>query len=122
MRRRRAANLDLGMELLQVLHDRAIDCAPKICVVIGNHARLIPYIVENVLEASLAEELVPSAEGNLDDASKLGEFPSGVVLNVRDAFKVGCSSAAQRSGSVGKYGTPCEGLKVETRKTHLRAA
>ena len=39
---------------------------------IGNHARLVPYIVENILEASLAEELVPSAEGDLDDAPKLG--------------------------------------------------
>jgi hypothetical protein len=65
-------HLDLGMELLQVLHDRAINRAPKVCMVIGNHARLVPYIVENVLEASLAEELVPSAEGDLDDAPKLG--------------------------------------------------
>jgi hypothetical protein len=60
------------MELLQVLHNRAINCASKVCVVIGNHARLVPYIVENVLKASFAEELVPSAEGDLNDAPKLG--------------------------------------------------
>jgi len=41
-------------------------------MVIGNHTRLVPYIIENVLEASLAKELVPSAEGDLDDATKLG--------------------------------------------------
>lgn len=116
-RRRRAANLDLRMELLQVLHDRAINCAPKVCVMIGNHARLVPYIVENVLEASLAEELVPSAEGNLDDTPKLGQFPGGVILNVRDAFKVGCSNAAQVSVSV--RDSIKEGCR---RKTHIRAA
>lgn len=60
------------MELLQVLHNGTINCASEVCVMIGNHARLVPYIVENILEASLAEELVPSAEGDLDDAPKLG--------------------------------------------------
>ena len=71
-RRRWAANLDLGMEFLQVLHNRAINCAPKVCVMIGNYARLVSYIVENILEASLAKELVPSTEGDLDDAPKFG--------------------------------------------------
>ena len=41
-------------------------------MVICNHTRLVPYIIENVLKASLAEELVPSAEGDLDNAPKLG--------------------------------------------------
>lgn len=66
------ANLDLGMELLQVLDDRAINRTPKVRVMIGDDARLVPYIVENVLEASFAEELVPSAERDLDNATKLG--------------------------------------------------
>jgi hypothetical protein len=60
---------------------------------ICNDARLVPYIIENVLEASLAEELVPSAEGDLDDTPELGQFPGGVVLDVRDALKVRCSRA-----------------------------
>lgn len=75
-----------------MLHDRAINRAPKIGMMIRNHACLVSYIIENVLEASLAEELVASAEGDLDDTPKLGEFPGGVVLNIRDAFKVHCSS------------------------------
>ena len=41
-------------------------------MVIGNHTCLVPYIIENVLEASLAQELVPRTEGDLDDAPKLG--------------------------------------------------
>lgn len=55
-----------------MLHNGTINCAPEVCVMIGNHARLVPDIVENILEASLAEELVPSAEGDLDNAPKLG--------------------------------------------------
>jgi hypothetical protein len=89
----KTAYLDFGMEFLQVLHDRAINCATKVGMMIRNHAGLVPNIIENILEASLAKELVPRAEGDLDDAAELGEFPGGVVLDVRDAFKVRCSSA-----------------------------
>jgi len=72
MREGAEAHLDLRMEFLQVLHDRAINRAPKVGMVIGNHTGLVPDIIEDVLKASLAEELVPSAKGDLDDPPKLG--------------------------------------------------
>lgn len=81
--------LDLKVQLLQVLNDRALDRLTKVGMMIGNDAGLVANVVVDVLKTVLAEELVSGSEGNLDDCAEFGEFFSRVVLDVGDTLEVG---------------------------------
>lgn len=94
--------LELSAKLLKVLNDGALDGAGEVGMVVGDLAGLLtlpgvaawhqdPYgtsgsgestynAVEDVLDSTLAQELLALRERDLDDAAELGEFLCRVGL------------------------------------------
>ena len=95
---------DLRSQLLEVLHNRAVDGATEVRVLVCDRACLVANAVEDILprpcqirlvaakrtdlKASFAQELVARTEGHLDDGSELRHLAGDIVLNVCDALKV----------------------------------
>lgn len=88
-------SFDLRAQLLEVLNNGVVNGAPKVRMLVGNDTCLVSNVVVDVLKTAFAQELVSGAEGDLDNAGKLGKLFGGVGLDVGDALQIKSDNVAQ---------------------------
>lgn len=72
-----------------MLNNRTVNGLAKIGVLVCNRPGSVPNAIKDVLQATLAQELIASPEWHLDYCGETGVLACNSTLNICDAAKVG---------------------------------